>query len=269
MQYNTFLLSIENQIATVSFNRPNKANALTAESWKEMQQIFESLSENPEVRVVILTGEGRNFCGGIDLSMLMSINQVDIKDNGRRNEAFLKLGTGLQTSVNAIEKCTKPVIAAIQGACVGGGVDIIAACDMRYGTLDSYFSIKEIDLGMVADLGTLQRLPKIINSGIVSELAFTGRKVDGQEAEKIGLISRTYENKDSMMASITEIASTIAGKSPLSVRGIKQMLLYARDHSVDDALKYQMLWNAAMMRSTDLEESFMAHMQKRKPDYEN
>ncbi|MEZ4883503.1 MAG: crotonase/enoyl-CoA hydratase family protein [Chitinophagales bacterium] len=270
MTYETYKVSIENHIAVVSFNRPNKANCLNQKGWEELQQVFEDMDANPEVRVVVLTGEGKHFCAGIDTSMLMdNVQHKGIKCEGRRREAFL-IGTGkLQRNVTAIEKCRKPVIAAIHKACVGGAIDIITACDMRYATTDSYFSIKEIDWALVADLGTLQRLPKIINPSIAAELAYTGRQFDAAEAKEMGLVGQVFEDKEQMMQHVMDIATTIASKSPLCIRGTKQMLLYTRDHTVEEALNHQVLWNAAMIYSDDLMEAGMANMQKRKPTFKN
>jgi len=152
---------------------------------------------------------------------------------------------------------------------LGGGVDIIAACDMRYATEDAYFAIKEIDYGFVADLGTLQRLPKIISPGMTAELAYTGRKLYGAEATTIGLTNRTFESKEAMMEDVMKIAENIASRSPLSIRGTKEMLLYARDHSVDDALNYMASWNASMLMSNDLMTAFSASMAKQVPEFED
>jgi len=173
MEYKIFKVEIENHIAHVMFNRPDKANALPQEGWTEMKAIFESLDDNDEVRVVVLSGNGKYFCAGIDLGLLMSVQQMmQVECDGRKREMIRKFVFELQAPINAIEKCRKPVLAAIHSGCIGGGVDITAACDMRYCTEDAYFTIKEIDMGMVADLGTLQRLPKIISPGMALEISF-------------------------------------------------------------------------------------------------
>ncbi len=270
MEYKYFKVAIENKIAQVAFNRPEKANALNMASWKEMQLIFETLSTTTEVRVIVLSGEGKHFCSGIDLELLMSLKGLmEISCGGRKSEKVRELVQVLQNTVTAIEKCKKPVLAAIHKGCIGGGVDIITACDMRYCTEDAFFTIKEIDLGMVADVGTLQRLPKILSPGIVAEMAYTGRNVSGKEAKEIGLTNHTYPSKENMMQEVLKIASTIASKSPLSIRGTKEMLLYSRDHSVNDSLNYMTTWNAAMLLSDDLMEAFSAMMEKRKAEFED
>jgi enoyl-CoA hydratase len=263
-----FKVEIENKIAQVSFNRPEKANALHMDAWIEMQTIFEALSLTDDVRVIILSGEGNHFCAGIDLELLMSIGRFqEIACPGKRSEKIRGLIQTLQQTITAIEKCSKPVLAAIHNGCIGGGVDIATACDMRYSTEDAYFTIKEIDLGMVADLGTLQRLPKIIFPGMAAEMAYTGRKVFGSEARNIGLVNQCYTSKKTLMEGVMQIASTIASKSPLSIRGTKDVLHYTRDHSVSDALNYMSTWNAGMLLSADLTEAFKATMEKRPPKF--
>jgi enoyl-CoA hydratase len=263
MSFETFSLTIENYVAQVVFNRPERANAINQKAWQEMKAIFEELEENEGVRVIILRGNGRHFCAGIDLELLMQVAQSAQKCEGRKREKLRRQVLDLQAPINAIEQCSKPVLAAIHGGCIGGGVDIVSACDMRYCTHDAFFTIKEIDMGMVADLGTLQRLPKIIPPGIAREMAYTGRNVSGQEAERIGLANRSFVDTDSMLAEVMNIAQVIAAKSPLSIRGTKAILNHSRDHSVADGLEYMATWNAAMLLSDDLTEAFQAKMQKR------
>ncbi|MDB4285732.1 crotonase/enoyl-CoA hydratase family protein [bacterium] len=267
MEYKTYKVTLEGHVAHVAINRPEKANALNQTAWEELQQVFEDLDANKEVRAIVLSGEGKHFCSGIDLGMLMEQASQKEKCEGRKREAFYHSTAKLQDRINAIEKCRKPVIAAIHKACVGGGVDVVSACDMRFCTDDAFFSIKEVDVGLVADLGTLQRLPKILNPGIVAEMAFTGRNVEGAEAKEIGLVNRTFSDKETMMEEVTKLAQMIAEKSPLVVRGIKENLLYSRDHSVDDSLKFQVLWNSATIISDDLMEAMQSSMQKRKPEF--
>ncbi|MEL6864336.1 MAG: crotonase/enoyl-CoA hydratase family protein [Bacteroidota bacterium] len=264
MTFEHYHLVIEEHIATVEFARPEKANSLHREAWEELKAIFEYLNDLEDARVIILAGQGKHFCAGIDLELLMSIHQFNqITCEGRKREKIRQFIIELQDCINAIEKCRKPVLAAVHRACVGGGVDIISTCDMRYCTEDAFFSIKEIELGMVADLGTLQRLPKIIAPGIAAEMAYTGRKVGGREAQAIGLVNRCYKDKEDMMIGVREVAAMIATKSPLSIRGTKEILLHTRDHAVADGLNYMSTWNAAMLLSEDLMEAFQASMQKR------
>ena len=192
-----------------------------------MKAVFEHLDEQPEVRVIILSGEGKNFCAGIDLALLMELDPNEsIECEGRKREEFRKFVYHLQDCITAIERCRKPVLAAIHGACIGGGVDIVTACDMRYVSADAYLSIKEVDMGLVADIGTLQRLPKLISYALTAELAYTGRKLGGVEAAAIGLANKCYADRDEMMDEVSKMASMIAAKSPLVIRGTKEILQY-------------------------------------------
>lgn len=270
MNYTSYLLTIENHIATVSFNRPKKANSLHAEAWEELKAIFQHLHQTPEVRVIILRGEGKHFCAGIDLSMLMGLQQFqEISCAARKREKLRDFIFNLQAAITTIEDCRKPVLAAIHGACVGGGLDIISACDMRYCSSDAYFSIKEIDLGLVADIGSLQRLPKILPAGIVAEMAYTARNVEGAEAAEINLVNRCYSDQKTLLAEVQKLAEMIAAKSPVCTRGIKEILLYSRDHSVAESLNYMTAWNASMLLSDDLMEAFAAKVSKREPEFKD
>ena len=270
MDYKYTIVHVEDHIGHVKFNRPDKSNALNAEAWHELKSAFMEMDSNPQVRVVILSGEGRNFCSGIDVSMLMALGTAEKGQcEARMREDLRQHILFLQSCISSIEKCKKPVIGAIQRACIGGGVDIVTACDMRYCTQDSWFSIREIDMGLVADIGTLQRLPKLIGAGIVNELAFTGRDLKAEEADKIGLVNKTFPTKNDMMSEVEKLAKTIASKSPLVVRGIKETLLYARDHTVDESLQQIAMYNAAFLHSNDIRKSFEAYVTKSAPVFEN
>lgn len=273
LKYNSFIymqhfkLIIEKHVAHLSFNRPDKANSLPLGAWEEMQECFESLDENKDVRAIVLSGEGKHFCAGIDISVLMNIQQFESNCEARKREKIRKFIIKLQNTITSIEKCSKPVLAAIHNGCIGGAVDIIAACDMRYATEDTYFVIKEVDMGLVADIGTLQRLPKLISYGLVNELAFTGRKMYGEEAQKCGLVNNTYSSKEEMIDAVIKIAEVIASKSPLVIRGTKEIMKYTRDHSVEDSLNYVATWNAAMLISNDIMIAMQANMMKTKPEF--
>lgn len=263
------LLNIENKVATLSLNNPQKANAMTPAFWVEMKNAMHELSENPEVRVIILKGEGKHFSAGIDLTMFAEVQKMMTSkdDQGRVRERLRKWILGLQDAFTAIEKCSKPVIAAVQGACIGGAIDMITACDMRYCTKDAVFCVKEIDLGIVADVGTLQRLPKIVSEGIAKEWAYTGRNVEAEEALNTHLVNQIFENQEEMTIQVLKIATTIAKKSPLAIRGTKEIINYTRNHSTEDSLNYVATWNAAMMFSQDVMEAAMSAMQKKEPKF--
>ncbi|WP_292935782.1 crotonase/enoyl-CoA hydratase family protein [Noviherbaspirillum sp.] len=270
MQYETLSVSLENHIATVRLNRPEKANAMSATMWQEIRQAFQWVDVTPEARVAVLQGEGKYFTAGIDLQMMMGLGpQIRNECDGRTREALRRVILDLQDTLTSLERCRKPVLAAIHGGCIGGGIDLVTCADMRYCSADAYFTIKEIDIGMTADVGTLQRLPKLVGEGIVRELAYTGRKFDAQEAKDIGLVNRLFDSREALYAGVQEIAATIAAKSPLSIRGTKEMITYARDHSVADSLNYIATWNAAMLMSQDLTEAMTANMAKNVPSFKD
>ncbi len=270
MNFTTLTTALNANIATITLNRPDKANAMSAPMWQDIRQALRWADETAEVRVVIIAGNGANFCSGIDLNMLMALGEkIKDADQARTQEKLRHVILDLQDTLSAIERCRKPVIAAIHGACVGGAIDLVTCCDMRYASQDAYFSIKEIDIGMTADVGTLQRLPKIINPAVVRELAYTGRQIQADEARDIGMVNRVFDSPESLLSAVNEIAATIAAKSPLAIRGAKEMLNYARDHSVADGLNYVATWNAAMLMSADLQEAMMAKMEKRAPQFRN
>jgi enoyl-CoA hydratase len=231
---------------------------------------MEWLDSTPEARVGVITGKGKFFTAGIDLTLLMSLGaKIEDDCDGRRREKLRRLILKLQDTLSSIERCRKPVLAAIHGACIGGGIDLITACDMRYCSANAYFTVKEIDVGMTADVGTLQRLPHLVGDGMARELAYTGRRVEGHEAQQMRLVNRCFDTPEALQAGVMEIAQTIAAKSPLSIRGCKEMITYARDHTVADGLNYIATWNAAMLMSKDLFEAGAANMQKRDPVFKD
>ena len=265
----SLLIKIDSNVAEIEINRPDHANAIDEELWFAIGNFFSELEESKSVRVCIISGAGSNFTSGIDLKYLQHISkEIENYDcEGRKREFLRNKILKLQAAFSQIERCRIPVIAAIHGGCIGAGVDLISACDIRYSTKEAIFQIKEIDLGITADVGTLQRLPHLIPQGIVRELAFTGRNFSGNEAQSLGLVNNCYEDKKTMMTEVRKIAKQIASKSPLAIRGVKEMLIYQRDHSVSSGLNYVATWNSAMLLSSDLEESIMALMQKRAPEY--
>lgn len=270
MQYETLSVSLENQIATVRLNRPEKANAMSATMWQEIRQAFQWVDVTPEARVAVLQGEGRCFTAGIDLQMMMGLGpQIQNDCAGRTREALRRVILDLQDTLTSLERCRKPVLVAIHGGCIGGGIDLVTCADMRYCSADAYFTIKEIDIGMTADVGTLQRLPKLVGEGIVRELAYTGRTFDAREAKDIGLVNRVFDSREALYAGVHDIAATIAAKSPLSIRGTKEMITYVRDHSVADSLNYIATWNAAMLMSQDLTEAMTANLARKVPSFKD
>jgi len=266
-EYTAFKVELTDNIAHVQINRPEKINAMNAAFWSEIVDIFQWIDDTDAVRAVVISGAGKHFSAGIDLMMLASLAGQMGKDVGRNARLLRKTIQRLQASFNAVDNCRKPVLAAVQGYCIGGAIDLISACDMRYCSRDAQFSIKEIDMGMAADVGTLQRLPRIIGDGIMRELAFTGRYVEADEALRIGLVNRIYDDQAGLLDGVFAVAREIAEKSPIAVAGTKQMLSYMRDHRIDDGLDYIATWNAAMLQSEDLRVAVAAHMSKQKPTF--
>ncbi len=267
-QFETLDLKVENAVAEVFLNRGDKANSMSAPMWRELQACFEWLDAEPTVRAVILAAHGKHFCAGIDLTMLSSV-QGEAIEPSRRAEAFVRNVRAMQDNLTAMEKCRKPVLAAIHNTCIGGAIDMVTCADMRYASADAWFSIREIDIGMTADVGTLQRLPKIIPYGVACELAYTGRNMDAHEAQQVGLVNRVFADREELLTEVRKIAANIATKSPLAVRGSKEMLLYSRDHSVEDGLKYIAAWNAGMLSEQDLREGITAQFEKRAANYDD
>jgi enoyl-CoA hydratase len=263
-------LSVDGAVATIRLNRPDKLNAMNLAMWNDIRTAFRYVDETPAIRVAILEGEGKAFTAGIDLQMMMGVGaQVRDECDGRTRENLRRVILDLQDTLTSLERCRKPVLAAVHGACVGGGIDLICCADMRYCAADAWFTIKEIDIGMVADVGTLQRLPRLIGEGMARELAYTARKFDAAEAKEMRLVNRLFESPEALRAGVRAIADAIAAKSPLSVRGVKEMISYARDHTIADGLNYVATWNAAMLMSSDLQAAMMAGMSKSTPTFKD
>jgi len=260
------------KVLRVELNRPEKRNAMNAQFFKDIKACFQKVADDTEVRAVILSASGKIFTAGLDLmsfaTSLMPGQGNAATENSRRAMQLQALISELQESFQVIERCPQPVIAAVHSACVGGGVDLICTCDIRWCTNDTWISIKEVDIGLAADLGTLQRLPKVIgNDSLVRELAYSARSMYSDEALSAGLFSRRFEDKGSMMTSAIELAKIIASKSPVAVYGTKHNLNYSRDTSVRDGLEHMVTWNSAMLQSEDLMRAVQAFLAKQEPEY--
>lgn len=263
MNFETLAITEKDGVALIELNRPDKANAMNAAMWKDMRAAFEWLSES-SVRVGVLSARGKHFTAGIDLDLLTAMKaEITALPDGQRQERLRQLITELQEAVSAAETCKKPIIAVIHGACIGGGIDLITACDMRYATADAKFSVKEVDLAIVADVGTLQRLPRLIGDGLARELAYTGRVFDGNEAHAMKLVNQVFTDQESLLTFVLDLAANIARKSPLTIRGIKDTLNYSRDHTISEGLAYVSAKNAAILFSDDLSEAMTAAQERR------
>lgn len=260
-------VAVDGGVATVRLDRPKQANALHRPLWDELHAVFRAADADPAVRVVVLAATGPHFCAGIDLEMLADLDAVRDRGPGRAGEELRRIILGLQEVFTAVERCRVPVLAAVQGVCIGAGLDLAVACDLRYACADAAFTIKEIDMGLAADVGVLQRLPRIVGEGVTRELAYTGRTVSGREAAQLRLVNGCFDDPAQLAAGVAELARELAAKSPLALRGTKHAITYARDHSVADGLEQIATWNAATLLSTDLDEAIAAHREKRTPRY--
>ncbi len=276
MGYECFDVEIVDKVGHLKMNRPEKANSMVPSFWRDLPVIVDEMSASGSIRALVLSGEGRHFCSGMDLSVFASGDNGLSGSSGtagggghrsRRNERFRSTALHLQESFTALERARMPVLCAIQGACVGGGIDMVSATDMRYATSDAFFSIAEINIGMTADVGTLQRMPKLVAEGIVRELAYTGRKWTAAEAHAAGFVNAVFDDHASLLDGVHGIAAEIASKSPMAVWGTKQTMHYTRDHSVADGLEFIANWNAAMFDTDDMAEAAAAAMEGRAADY--
>ncbi|PKA55265.1 1,4-Dihydroxy-2-naphthoyl-CoA synthase, peroxisomal [Apostasia shenzhenica] len=251
----------------IYLNRPAQRNALTLRFFSDLPRALSLLSLLPSARSIVLASRGSHFCAGIDLSVLQSAPSSPSADPAAAADLLRRQIVSLQAAVSALERCRKPVIAAIHGACVGGGVDLVAACDIRCCSGDAFFAVKEVDLALAADLGSLQRLPAIVGYGNASDLALTGRRIDAGEAKAMGLVSRVFSSPAALEEAVDLIARELAAKSAVAVMGTKAVMLRSRDQTVEDGLDYVATWNSAMLMSRDLQEAVAAQMQKRKPNF--
>jgi enoyl-CoA hydratase len=268
MAYESFDFSVMDKIAHIRFNRPDKRNSMTLAFWQEMRAVFAEIDSRDDVRVAVISSTGPHFTSGMDLSVFGSLTPPNVEE-GRKRENLRRQILWFQECFSVIDQARVPVLAAIQGGCIGGGVDLVTACDMRYCSADAFFTIKEIDIGMVADVGTLQRLPLQMPSGLVRELAYTGRRLTAEEAKACGFVNQVFATREKLVEGVLDIARTIAAKTPLAIAGSKEMLNYARDHSIEDGLNYIATWNAAMLQTADMPEAFAATAQKREAKFDD
>jgi len=267
--YTCFDVTTENKVAHVRLNRPEALNTMIPEFWSELPRVVGELSDRGDVRAIVVSSTGKHFSAGMDLSVFTSSGLSMDGEPGRRNATFMILVKRLQESFTALERTRVPVLAAVQGGCIGGAVDMVCAADMRYASKDAYFVVQETNIGMTADVGTLQRLPKLIPDGVARELVYTGRRMSAQRAYEVGLVNQVFEDHESLVAGVLEIAAEIATKSPLTLWGAKEALVYARDHAVSDSLHQIALWQTGAFQPADMMESFAAKGEKRAAEYED
>ena len=253
-------------VAVVELARPDKLNAMDGEMFAAIADTFRRIGRDPQVRCILLAGQGRHFTAGLDLEYAAS-QFPPVQDAGRAAEARLRHIEWLQDAFNAVEQARVPVVAAVHGACVGAGVDLIGACDLRVASQDAYFQIAEVDVAITADLGTLQRLAYLIPQGLLRELVYTGRRLPAEEAHRLGLINGLAADRESVMEAALSLARTIAAKSPLAIAGAKRSLNYSRGRPIEEGLRDVALWNAGTLVSADLGKAVQARLAKSEADF--
>ena len=261
-----FSLSVDAHIAHLVLNRPQAMNTMHATFWRELDAVLTQLHKSNEARVLVVSSTGKHFSAGMALETFADAALMDDQSPEGR-AAIFDLLTDMQATFTKLETLRIPVIAAIQGGCIGGAVDMVTACCLRYATRDAFFCIQEINIGMVADVGTLQRLPKLIPEAVVKELAYTGRRLPAARAQALGLVNELFDSADALLAGALQCAREIAAKPPVAIWGTKQAIHYTRDHSVQDALQ-QMGWlQAAIWSNQHVHEAVTAMKEKRAGDF--
>ena len=273
MNTTCFEVSIADHIAHIVLNRPEKRNSMITAFWDELPLVISALEQDDSVRVIVISSTGPHFTAGIDTAVFAS-NETpnedprEVEHQKRRHGArFYDNVLRMQRTFNCLEECRVPVLAAIQGGAIGGGVDLITACDMRYMSKDGFLTIFEINIGMTADVGTFPRITKLIPEGIARELAYTGRRMGAEEAQNIGLVNAVFDTHEELLAGVMEIAREITKKAPIAIYGSKRLITYSRDHSTADSLDYISIWNASMLNSAEVREAMSAASEKREGDF--
>ena len=258
----------EDNIGHIELNQPEEYNRMPPAFWEEFPRALDELDVTGKIRALVISSTGKHFTSGMDVSVFTA-SRVEHEDRGRAGEAARRNLNRLQGVFSKLEAVRMPVIAGVQGGCIGGGVDLIAACDMRYCTSEAFFCIQEINIGLAADVGTLQRLPNLIPEGLMRELAYTGRRMYAEEARDAGLVNQVFDTHEAMLDNIHAIVGKIASKSPLAVTSTKHLLNYGRDHSVADTLDYQQIWMGAVSQGKEMGTFFKAKSEGGKPVYED
>ncbi|MBU8807776.1 crotonase/enoyl-CoA hydratase family protein [Mycolicibacterium goodii] len=264
--YESVTVEVKDHVAQVTLIGPGKGNAMGPAFWDEMPDVFGTLDADPDVRAIVLTGSGKNFSYGLDLAAMgATLPGLDSGAKGRAE--FHKKLQEMQGAITAVADCRTPTIASVHGWCIGGGVDLISAVDIRYASADAKFSVREVKLAIVADVGSLARLPLILSDGHLRELALTGRDIDAARAEKIGLVNDVYDDAQASLAAAHATAAEIAANPPLTVAGVKDVLDQQRTARVAESLRYVAAWNSAFLPSKDLAEAVAAMFEKRPPRF--
>lgn len=265
MSYECFRVDVSDKIAHVVMCRPEKRNSMIPAFWRELPRLIHDIDRKAAARVIVISSEGPHFSAGMDVSAFTQIAQPE--HALQKPVAFMDLVPTLQNAFNALERCRIPVLAAMQGGVIGGAVDMVTACDIRYATKDAFICIEETNIAMTADVGTFPRLVKLIPEGVCRELAYTGRRMPADEAKAVGLVNEVFEDQATMLEHVMGVARTIASKAPMAVHGCKRVITHARDNKTADTLDWILVWNASMFQPEQIQEAFMARMQNREPNF--
>lgn len=266
MGYDNLEIDRDGHVASLWLNRPDKLNALSSDMWADIPAAVAELDEDDDIRVIVLAGRGKAFTVGIDIDMLAGLRPNGPSPANSNFQIYSEIKR-LQRTVSCFAETPKPVIAAVHGYCLGAGANIISACDIRLASADAVFSIRETKMGLVADVGALQRLPGIVGNGVTAEMAMTGADYPASWALEKRLVSRVFEEQSQLVAGAQELAAQIAANSPLVTQGIKQILQANDGRTIDQALDYMAQWNSSFLISNDLMEAMNAYMENREPDF--
>lgn len=265
--FESLRISKENRVGHIEFSRPEKMNSMTRAFWRELPEAVRLIEQDPEIRVIVLSAQGKHFCSGMDLEVFQTIGGKEGVTPSRASADLRELILELQDTATALEGVRIPVIAAVQGACIGGALAFLTACDMRYCSSDAFFSVEEINIGMTCDVGTLERLPHILSDSHLREWVFTGNKLPADQAKAWGLVNNVYADQQEMLDEVMKIAANIATKSPLALHGCKVSMNYNRDHTVAAGLEQIATWNAGMLDRGDILKAIQARKEKAVADF--
>ena len=269
VSYKFYKVEKKGHVAWVFLNRPEKKNAMGPDAWKEIIPVFADIDADDEIRAAVVAGEGKDFSAGIDLvgmaPMIPTLKNWDMSARGTMR--LFKDIFPLQDAMTCVEKCSKPVICAFHGYCIGAALDLGSACDIRLASQDARISLREAAVSIIADVGVLQRLPHIVGQGVTRELAFTAKYIDAQRAKEVNLVNAVYPDKEALLKAAGDLAAEIAEQAPLAVQGAKEVLNFCRGKSIADGLEYVAARSAMILPSEDLAETMASFMEKRRPKY--
>lgn len=270
MELETLRLEVADKIARVTLNRPQALNTMNGAFWTDMIEAFDAIAADGSVRAVVLASTGKHFTAGLDLKWAAEDGLASRGGETARNrEALRRKVKRMQETFNVIDRCRVPVIAVVHGGCIGGGVDLVTACDIRIAAADAFFTIQEINVGIVADVGTLQRIPHLLPQGLVRELAYTGRRFAADEALRFGFVNSVHDGHEAAVEAAVAMAREIASKSPMAIAGVKQVLNHGRGRTIDDGLEYVAVWNAAMLPGEDMDVAVKAQMTRQPAEFQD